>query len=124
MFAPFFEIVAVNASVQSIFGTAPTRIYPIEAEPGAQYPYAVFSTIFGSPENNISEVPDIDQWIVQVDVFDDNISGLRDAAESLRNVLEPVSHITGWTGEERDYKTKAYKYSFTVEFWEKRYGGS
>jgi hypothetical protein len=120
MYPPLFETVAADTGVQAQFGTAPTRVYPIEAPPGADYPYAVFKTIFGAPENNLSHVPDIDQWVVQVDVYAETISALRSAAESLRDALESVAHITAWNGEERDFRTKAFNYSFTVEFWENR----
>lgn len=120
MYPPFFETIVADAAVQSAFGTTPTRVYPIEAPPGVEYPYAVFRTIFGAPENNMSHVPDIDQWVVQVDVYDDTIPGLRFAGEQLRDALESAAHITAWNGEERDFRTKAFKYSFTVEFWENR----
>jgi hypothetical protein len=120
MFPPLFETVVADADVQSIFGTTPTKVYPVEAPPGVQYPYAVFRTIFGAPENNLGDVPDIDQWVVQVEVYSDSITELRDATESLRDALEPTAHVTAWNGEERDFLTKAFKYSFTVEFWTPR----
>ena len=120
MYPQLFETVVADASVQVIFGTTPTRVYPVEAPPGAEYPYAVFKTIFGTPENSLNDIPDIDQWVVQVEVFSDSIGDLRSAAKKLRDALEPVSHITSWSGEERDFKTKAFVYSFTVEFWTNR----
>lgn len=120
MHPPLFEIIVADAGVQSIFGTAPTKVYPVEAPPGVQYPYAIFKTIFGAPENSLGDVPDIDNWVVQVEVFDDDIPGLRAGAEALRDALEPEAHVTAWNGEERDFRTKAWKYSFTVEFWSSR----
>lgn len=120
MYPPFFETVVADAGVQGIFGSAPTRVFPIEAPPGVQYPYSVFTTIFGAPENNLGQTPDIDQWVVQVEVYADSIADLRSAGEALRDALEEVAHITTWNGEERDFRTKAFLYSFTVEFWTNR----
>lgn len=120
MYPPLFEIAVADAGVLSEFGTSPTRIYTVEAEPGAQYPYAVAKTIFGAPENNLGDVPDIDNWVVQVEVFAKTIPQLRSAAEALRDALEPSAHITAWSGESRDFLTRAFKYSFTVEFWSNR----
>lgn len=120
MYPALFEIVVANTTVKEVFGESPTKVYPIEAPPGTQYPYATFRTLFGTPENNLGHVPDIDNWAVQVDVYDTSIEGLRYSAGVLRDALEQNAHITAWNGEERDFITKAFKYSFTIEFWENR----
>lgn len=120
MTPPLFELLVADAGITAVFGTLPTRIYPIEAPGNVSKPYAVFQTIFGSPENNLNERPNIDFWSIQIDVFSDDIGQLRDAAEAMRDALELHAHITSWDGDSRDFATKLFKYSFTVEFWHNR----
>ena len=121
MYPNIFSTCAQNAGVQAVFGTNPTRFYPFgEAPQGTALPYAVFQVVTGSPENYVDCAPDIDTWSIQIDVYDDTVSGCRDAAEALRDAIEPVAHIVGWRGEERDSETRRYRFSFDVDWWESR----
>lgn len=121
---PFFQIVNVPA-VQAIFGTKPLRVWPFgEAPEKETRPYAVFQTVSGSPENYLNEVPDVDNWTVQVDVYAeaeegkqaDAIALVSNGARVLRDALEPVAYITAWRGCTRESGTRFYRYSFDVSF--------
>lgn len=121
MYPAIFEACHLDSQAQNIFGTSPFRFYPFgEAPPDVAKPYAVFQTVSGSPENCLDSVPDMDNFIIQVDVYDTTGSGVRSAAEALRDAIEPVAHITGWNPEGRDPITFNYRYRFTVDWWQPR----
>jgi hypothetical protein len=79
-------------------------------------PYAVWSVVTGSPENYINEIPDFDVWAIQIEVFAETADASRNAAEALRNAIEPEAHVVAWRGESRDVETRLYRYSFDVDW--------
>lgn len=127
MFPPVFAILNGSAAVKAIFGSNPLRIYTFGAAPakGAQgyaVPYAVFQTVFGSPENYLGETPDLDRWGVQIDVYaadttpGTGAANARAGAKAIRDALEPVAYVTSWDGEGRDETTQLFRYTLTVSF--------
>lgn len=121
---PFFQIVNVPG-VQAIFGSHPLRVWLFgEAPEKEARPYATFQTIGGVPENYINQVPDSDNWDVQVDVYTeaeegkqaDAIALVVNGAKALRDAIEPFAHITAWRGCSREVGTRFYRYSFDVSF--------
>ena len=118
MYPPIFSTVAADAAVQAELGTNPVRFYPFgEAPAGVSKPYAVWQVVTGFPENYLGQLPDIDSYSIQVDVYSETASGARQAALALRDAIEPVAHITAWRGESRDPDTKNYRFSFDVDWW-------
>lgn len=121
MFPPIFQVCSADAGVKASLGNSPVRLYPFgEAPDGVLKPYAVWQTLGGSPENYISQRPDIDMFSLQVDVYADTSTAARNAAKALRDAIEPSAHITRWNGEERDTETKNYRVSFDVDWWTPR----
>jgi hypothetical protein len=117
MYPPIFEIVSADSDVQTNLGTSPTRFYPFgEAPPRVQKPYAVWQMITGFPENYLGQVPDLDAYSIQVDIYAETADGARDVAQALRNAIEPSAHIIAWRGEERDPDTRNYRVSFDVDW--------
>jgi uncharacterized protein YggE len=117
MYPPIFEIVAADSDCQTNLGVSPTRFYPFgEAPQNVTKPYAVWQSITGFPENYINEVPDLDTYSVQVDVYGDNVDAVRNAAAALRNAIESSAHIIAWRGEERDPDTRNFRISFDADY--------
>lgn len=117
MFPPIFTIVSSNAAVRSALGTNPVRLFPFGfAEEGTLMPYAVWQGVGGLPENYMSNVPDIDSYLVQVDIYGTSAASVRSAAIAVRDALEPTAHVVSWRGESKDNKTHRYRYSFDVNF--------
>jgi len=125
-YAPIFEAVNVSA-VQSLlkapggelrfylFGRAPQNVVK---------PYAVWRTVFGSPENYLGDRPDVDFFGLQIDVYAAptalGATQSRDIAMAIRDAIETKSHITSWRGESVDPETGSYVYSFDSEWFVKR----
>jgi hypothetical protein len=121
MFAPIFAVCAASAGVVAVLGANPVRCYPFgEAPQDGAKPYAVWQSIGGSPENYISDVPDLDQYALQIDCYALTAQQCRAVALAMRDAIEPHAHIVAWRGESRDVATKLYRYSFDVDWFVRR----
>ena len=117
MFAPIFAICAANDGVKAQLGTSPVRLYPFgQAPQGVALPYAVWQTIGGEPANYLGNLPDLDSYSLQVDVYAVTETGARDAAKALRDAIEPHAHITRWGGEWTDPDTFNKRFSFDLDW--------
>ena len=115
MAPPLFSVCSASDAVKALLGTSPVRLWPFgEAAQGAAKPYAVWQVVGGAPENYINEPPDVDRFVVQVDVYADTGASARSVAETLRDAIEPHAHITAWRGESRDQETRLFRFSFDV----------
>lgn len=118
MYAPIFKVCSERAAVTAVLGTSPVRLYLFgEAPQNVVKPYAVWQTISGVPENYINQVPDIDSYSLQVDVYAETASQVRLAAKALRDAIEPKAHITAWRGESKEAETNLFRYSFDVDWF-------
>lgn len=119
---PFFPAINV-ATVHAVFGSSPVRVFPFGWTPDKPTkPYAIWQTTSGTPEAYINQVPDSDDWIVQVDVYveseDPSYAGnlVMQGARVLRDELERVGYILNQFGPTRDPGTKDYRYTLIVAF--------
>lgn len=118
MIPPIFAVCAASSDVNDQLGTDPLRLFQFGLAPqNVARPYAVWQIIGGAPENYITGVPDIDQYSIQVDVYATTATDARDAARALRDAIEPVAHIVGWRGEDREPETQLYRISFDVDWF-------
>lgn len=116
-----FPAISSSVSVTSLIGTSPVRFFPFgDAPQNSQLPYVVWQTVSGSPENFLGDLPDLDSYTIQVDVYAANAQSARDVAEAIRDAIEPIAHVVGWNGESRDPDTRNYRYSFDVAIFTKR----
>jgi hypothetical protein len=121
MYPPIFATISTSSAVKSLIGSSPVRFYPFgEAPQGLTLPYAVWQTIGGFPENYLGDLPDVDSYAIQVDVYALTADAARAVAAALRNAIEPHAHIVRWGGESRDPDTKNYRYSFDVDWYVQR----
>lgn len=121
MTPPVFATVKDNAAIKAVFGTAPVRVYPFgQAPDNVADPYCVWRQQGGQPENYLGDLPDIDQFSVQFEVYGATAASVEAGAKALRDALEPVCHITGWLGTDRDTATKRYVHRFIADWWVNR----
>lgn len=120
MSVPIFSLAASSSDVVVLLGS-PLRFFMFgEAEQGTEKPYAVWQQVYGTPENKLAGTPDYDLYGVQVDVYAMSASSAREVAMALRDAVEPEGYIVDWSGESRDFDTRLYRFSFTVEFMTSR----
>lgn len=120
MFPPIFPVVDASAACRALLRAAggPTRFYQFGLAPqNVVKPYAVWQRAFGAPENYLGNVPDVDSFTLQVDVYASSADSARAVALTLRDAIEPVAHITAWLGESVDPDTKNNRFSFQVDWW-------
>ena len=117
MTPPIYSVCAANSGVTALIGSSPVRLYQFgEAPQGVSLPYAVWQIIGGSPENYLNQVPDVDGFSIQIDVYGSTASSVRNAAKAIRDAIEPTAYVTSYNGESRDYETKLYRYGFSVDW--------
>lgn len=117
MYPPIYTVCAAVAAVKAVLGTGPTRLYPFgDAPQDVALPYAVWSVIGGNPENLLGEVPDVDRFLLQVDVYAETVTEAREAAEALRDAIETEAYVVSWSGESTDPETRRKRYSFDAEW--------
>lgn len=118
---PIFPVIRDNAAVQAAFGASPVRVFPFgQAPDNVADPYCVWRIQGGSPENYLGDLPDIDQFSVQFDVYGTSAESVEAGARALRDAIEADCHIVGWSGTERDSKTGRYSYRFFSDWWTNR----
>lgn len=121
MFPPLFSTLYASSAVKALLGTTPLRVYPFgEAPQGVTLPYAVYQSITGTPENYLGDVPDMDGYTVQLDVYGSTLTSSRAAASAIRVALESVSYITSLREPPRDSPTNHFRYSLDVSFFTPR----
>lgn len=117
IYPPIFATALASPGVTSLLGAMPLRLYLFgEATQATTKPYAVWQMIFGSPENYIGNLPDADDWGIQIDVYGTTASQSRAVALALRTAFEPVAYVTAYNGEFKESNTNLYRYSFQVEW--------
>lgn len=117
---PIYDVLIANSAVKALLGNPP-RIYGFGRAPNdVVKPYVVWQVITGSPENNLSDRPEYDNYNIQVDVYGDTELSVENVALALRNAIEEVTHITGWYGESRDRDTDMYRFTFAVDWFVNR----
>lgn len=125
MFPEVFPLASGDAAVRAALGTSPVRFWPFASAPqkgqaGYAVPYAVWQFPYGTPENYLGSLPDIDNMAVQIDAYGETASSVRAAATALRNALQFHGHVVSYNGEEREAETGLYRVGFTVELWQSR----
>jgi len=119
MRVPIFEACFVDTTLQGLIGGAEFRLYQFgEAPQDCKLPYVVWGLIYGSPFNSLNDIPDVDSFGIQIDVYgpehDPKVS--RNVARAMRNVVEIFGYVVNWNGESRDPDTRNYRVSFDVDW--------
>ena len=115
MIPPIFTTVSASSAVTAIIGTNPVRLYAAGYAPqNVAKPYATYQVISGSPENYLNQVPDHDEYGIQIDCFAQSYNDVINLAKAIRDSVEPVAHITAWRGGGKENETMLYRYSFDV----------
>lgn len=116
MFPPLFDTIKDVAAVKTILGSSP-RVYPHGMAPqGVARPYAVYQIVTGNPENYLNQLPDLDSYITQIDVYGDTVSSATNAARAIRDAVETVAYVGAWRGQFQDPDTHLFRYSFDIDW--------
>lgn len=115
MLPPLYTLLSGNSAVAAIVGT---RIYPHGDAPAeVTAPYVTWFVVDGLPENQLSDVPAIDRFVLQVDCWHPTSAGVDTLAGAVRAALEPVAHVTGVVLNQRDPDTRLYRLALQVDYF-------
>src|SRR6478609_825614 len=115
MLPDIYNILKDNGAVSAIIGS---RIFRHgDAPQGVQKPYVTWFLVNGLPENTMSEVPDMDKLIIQLDCWTEDDAGVVSLAKAIRNALEPYAHMVEMPVNERDDKTKLYRIALQFDWF-------
>lgn len=121
MIPPVVNIAKKSADLVALIGSDPFRFYAFgDAGDKPQYPYATFQNIAGEPENYLSDRPDADGWILQINCWAKSEAQVVAVAKALSESLELDAYITGWGNAGRDPVTRNYRFTFTVDIFNLR----
>lgn len=115
---PLFATCAANAGVTALLGVGPTRLFPFgDAPENVAKPYATYQVLNGLPENYIDDPPDVDEWLIQIDIYADTVSAVMNVQRVMRRALEPHCYVTRLGGTGTEPSTKLYNTSFDVSWY-------
>lgn len=122
MIPPVFEVLSASAMVKAHLGTPPSmRLYPFgEATQNTLKPYVTWHLISGIPANYLGQLPDMDDFRVQIDVWALTQASAIAVAQAIRDAVEPHAHIVNAGNTTRDTETKNYRYMIDAEFFTER----
>ncbi len=84
-----------NPAVTALLGNNPIKVFEDIAPTGTIYPYAVWSTVSGEPQNNLDCPANTDHVSFQIVVYDTHPGKASEARKAIRKALEPHCYITG-----------------------------
>lgn len=121
MIPPIYELLKASAPVTALLGNPKPRVYPFDQAPQTPtYPYATWQIITGSPENYLGQLPDMDSYGTQIDVWANDADSCIAVAKAIRDALEPSAYMTDYGNTERDADTFCFRYRMTFEFYKAR----
>lgn len=80
-----FEILSNDAGVTALVST---NIYPAPAKQGVAPPFIAYAIIGNRPHDTKDGVSDLDEFLIQVDCWDDNARGAATLAAATRTALD------------------------------------
>lgn len=118
MFPNIYATLLEDNAVTSIIGSNPMRAYRHGSAPqDTSKPYIVYSIISGVPENNLSAVPNVDKYSIQVDCYHQTDSGVQSLTIAVRNSLESIGYMTNIPVDEREPETKLFRITMDFDIW-------
>lgn len=121
---PIFQLCNADAGVRAALGVdagGAVKLYPFDLAPKAvKLPYATWQNVAGEPTNNVSERPDSDKAVLQVNVWGVTTAQVLNAVNAISHAIELDCHITRWGNQSRDDETLAFGYDFDVDWFTHR----
>lgn len=106
MLPPLYAALVTAPAVVAIVAD---RIYPHgEAPQDVTRPYITWQMINGTPENSLSDLPDIDRCTLQINCWHPTSTGVVQLATAARAAVESHGHVTGIPVNQREPETRLY----------------
>jgi hypothetical protein len=97
------------------------RVYPAgEVPQTTKAPYVAYQQISGFPENHLNQLPQVDSFGTQIDIYSETLDDGIEVKIAVRDAIEAVAYITAWLGTSREPETALYRLSFEVDWYTDR----
>jgi hypothetical protein len=121
MLPALFPLIRTATAVTTLIGTSPVRCFRHGSAPqGTALPYVTWYVVSGVPENDLSDLPKVDSYSVQVDCWSADPQQVEDLADAVRDALEPAAYMTAIAANGRDPVTMNFRLGMTFNFWTPR----
>lgn len=125
MLPAVFPIIKEASAVTALIGTNPVRCYRHGFAPqGVAAPYLTWYVVSGTPENDLSDLPRVDSYSVQIDCWSNNTgtgaAQVEQLAEAVRDAIEPHAYMTALAVNGIDFETQRFRIGMTFNFWTHR----
>lgn len=122
MLPKIYPLLVADAAVAALVGT---RIYRHGTAPqGVVAPYITWFVVSGIPENELSDLPRIDRYQVQIDCWSSNTGAgdaqVEEVAQAVRDALEPHAHMVAIVANGQDFETQRLRLGLSFDFWTAR----
>lgn len=113
---PIFSVLQQSAEVVSALGS---RIYEDIAPDKTPYPFAVWSSVGGVPDNQLADQPQIDHKSFQIVVYDDQATRASNIRKLIAEVLGLHCYVMGElpNHHERIADTDVFGRGFDANWW-------
>lgn len=116
MLPPVKQMLAQSTRVKAIIDNPPKVYRHGDAPQNVVKPYVTWEVISGLPDNNLSDVPGSDRYVIQVDCWSGNDSEIEELAKAVRDALEPWAYMTGMPINEREPATKLFRIALQFDW--------
>lgn len=113
---PIFSVLQQSAEVVSVLGS---RIYEDIAPSKTPYPFAVWSSVGGVPDNQLADQPQIDHISFQIVVYDEQATRASNIRKLIARILGEHCYVTGTHPNhyERIADTDVFGRGFDGNWW-------
>lgn len=116
MITPLAQVLLSDSDVSSHVAN---RIYEWGKAPeNVQNPYITWFIVTGQPNNNLSDPPPQDNYLIQVDIWSKMAN--EDLRRAVRDAIERHTYISSWGAHDRDDKTQDYRVTLTCDWFVNR----
>lgn len=91
-----------------------------EFDPNAKVspPYVTWQIIHAAGEESFSGISEMDELVLQLDIYGTNKAQNRQIAQLIRKAIEQECHIEGFTGNIREGTTNLFRISLDTRWFE------
>lgn len=94
------------------------KVAEFDADNIPSAPYACWQIINANPEQYLSDLSDMDDIYVQIDIYASKKAGARQIAKLMRNAIEEDCYIESYTGAEKEPETNLYRIRLDTRWYE------
>jgi hypothetical protein len=117
MLPPVYATLAGDTSILDLLGDPPRISRHGRAPQDSARPYVTWGLVVATPENTLSETPAMDRCTVQVDCWSMDSAEVVELAKAVRDLIEPVAHMTSVPVDEREAATKLYHMAMQFDWF-------